>query len=311
MNKRKLNLDEQIQYMGEDLGIRFNLMDKEQAKCFLSESNYFFKIKAFAKNYDKDRNDKYIRLDFAYLREMSIIDALLRNIILEFCLICEHLLKTQINTHCSNSKDQDGYKIVKDFLSEYDKRPSSLMLYEKKKESCNIYQRKLIEKYYVNQNGIWENYFALWNFIEILTFSEFTKFYQFYCKSSDLKEHNFVNQIGKLRNASAHNFCILNNLKSYKNFYFKPTKLLQTKIRALSVVRKDKKLTHLENPLIHDCICLLFLIKDLCPPKMLKKLKKKLFDFIKRAKKNKQYFIDNQYISSSFEFMIKLVLKII
>lgn len=107
------------------------------------------------------------------------------------------------------------------------------------------------------------------------------------------------------------NFCILNNLRSYENFSFKPTKHLQTKMRKLSIVSKNKKLTYLENPLIHDCICLLFLIKELCPPKMLKKIKKKLFDFIKRSRKKKQYFIDNQHIVSSFNFMIKSLLRII
>ena len=309
MDKYKLNIDEQIQYM-QDLGIKFVLIDKEKAKKFLSESNYFFKIKVFAKNYDKDQHNKYIRLDFAYLREISIIDTLLRDIILELCLTCEHLLKTQINAHCSNDKNQDGYKIVEDFLSSNNKEPSALILY-KNQRKCNIYQKKLIEKYYIENNEKWENRFALWNFIEILTFSEFVKFYQFYCKTTKMQGCSFVDQISKLRNASAHNFCILNNLRSHENFSFKPTKHLQTKIRKLSIVSKNKKLTYLENPLIHDCICLLFLIKELCPPKMLKKIKKKLFDFIKRSRKKKQYFIDNQYIVSSFNFMVKSLLRII
>ncbi|EAK0980353.1 Abi family protein [Campylobacter lari] len=308
MIKHKLDIDQQIEYMQEQ-GIKFDLIDKEKAKIFLNESNYFFKIKVFAKNYDRDRNNKYIRLDFAYLREISIIDTLLRDIILELCLTCEHLLKTQINTHCSQDVNQDGYKIVQDFLSS-NPEPFALVLYKDKKK-CNIYQKRLIEKYYINNNGKWENHFALWNFIEILTFSEFVKFYQFYCNVTKMPSCNFVDQISKLRNASAHNFCILNNLKSYGNFSFKPTKQLQTKLRKLSVIGKNKKLTYLENPLIHDCICLLFLIKELCPPKMLKKIKKKLFSFIKRSRKKKQYFIDNQYIVSSFNFMIKILIRII
>lgn len=53
-NKYKLNTDEQIQYM-QNQGIKFNFISKEKAKKFLSESNYFFKLKAFAKNYDKDK----------------------------------------------------------------------------------------------------------------------------------------------------------------------------------------------------------------------------------------------------------------
>lgn len=105
INKYKLNIDEQIQYM-QNQGIKFNLISKEKTKEFLSESNYFFKLKTFVKNYDKDKKGKYIRLDFAYLREISIMDTLLRDIILELCLTCEHLLKTQINIHCSNDENQ-------------------------------------------------------------------------------------------------------------------------------------------------------------------------------------------------------------
>lgn len=46
-------------------------------------------------------------------------------------------------------------------------------------------------------------------FYEILTFSEFIKFYKFYCKETKLQKYNFIEEIAKLRNVSAHNFCIL------------------------------------------------------------------------------------------------------
>lgn len=208
MKKYKLDLNEQIQYM-LDKGIKFDIYKKEEAEHFLKESNYFFKLKAFAKNYDKDENDKYKGLDFAYLREISILDTLLRDIILELCLACEHLLKTQINAHCSDDKNQDGYKIVDDFLSK--NRIQTLELY--KKGRCNIYQKNLIEKYFIKKEYDWESHFTLWNFIEILTFSEFIKFYDFYSKNSkNFKKYPFIKEIKNLRNAAAHNCCIFTPL---------------------------------------------------------------------------------------------------
>lgn len=111
---------------------------------------------------------------------------------MELCLTCEHLLKTQINTHCSDDKSQDGYKIVNDFLSK--NRIQILEMY--KKGICNIYQKNLIEKYFIKKENTWENHFALWNFIEIMTFSEFIKFYNFYSENSkDFKKYPFVKEI--------------------------------------------------------------------------------------------------------------------
>lgn len=48
----------------QNQGIKFNLISKEKAKEFLSESNYFFKLKTFVKNYDKDKKGKYIKTRF-------------------------------------------------------------------------------------------------------------------------------------------------------------------------------------------------------------------------------------------------------
>ena len=39
--------------MKNTMGIKFNIVSEEDAYQFLYESNYFFKIKAFCKNYPK------------------------------------------------------------------------------------------------------------------------------------------------------------------------------------------------------------------------------------------------------------------
>lgn len=144
--KLKLNIDEQVECL-KNLGITFKYYSESDAKTFLTESNYFFKLKAFTKNYKKDKNNKYINLDFAYLRELSTLDTLLRALILELCLACEHLLKAQINTHCSNNDKEDGYSIVKSFLKNPKNKPRALERYEKGHKP-NIYQQELIAKYY-------------------------------------------------------------------------------------------------------------------------------------------------------------------
>ncbi|MBK1992967.1 Abi family protein [Campylobacter novaezeelandiae] len=132
----------------------------------------------------------------------------------------------------------------------------------KKMKKYKYISKKLIEKYCVKNNEKWENHFALWNFIEILTFSKFIKFYKFYYKETKLQKYNFIEEIAKLRNASAHNFCILNNFKYYNDFSFKPSKSLQSKIRALSIFNKNKKLKYLKNPLYMIVYVYYFLLKN-------------------------------------------------
>lgn len=81
--KKKLTIDQQIEHM-EHKGIQFNLVSKQEAKQFVLESNYYFKLKSFAKNFEKyqsgSNEGKYIGLEFAYLRELAVLDMRLRKI---------------------------------------------------------------------------------------------------------------------------------------------------------------------------------------------------------------------------------------
>lgn len=99
-----LNIDaaRQVAYLRDEKDVAFNHMAEDQAVRFLSDRNYFFKLKAFAKNYDKRFKDdgskgRYIGLDFAYLVELSRIDKQLRDLVLHLTLDIEHYLKVRIN----------------------------------------------------------------------------------------------------------------------------------------------------------------------------------------------------------------------
>lgn len=61
------------------------------------------------------------------------------------------MLKTQINIHCSNDENQNGYEIVKNFLSQH-KEPYALLSYKKDEKKYKYISKKLIEKYCVKNN---------------------------------------------------------------------------------------------------------------------------------------------------------------
>lgn len=119
--KPKLTASQQIEAMKSN-GIRFELFSEERAEVFLTRRNYFFKLKAFCKNFDKWRSDDdtcgpYMSLDFAYLVELSKLDMRLRSFVLAASLDVEHFLKVRINEDVMENVGLDGYDVVRDFLA--------------------------------------------------------------------------------------------------------------------------------------------------------------------------------------------------
>lgn len=118
--KKKLSLHEQIAHM-ENKGITFKLISKESAIDYLQNHNYYFRIKSYAKNYEKysstSKQGNYINLDFEYLKEISILDLYLRRILLRMTLDIEHVLKVTFLNFVLQSTDENGYNVVKEFFA--------------------------------------------------------------------------------------------------------------------------------------------------------------------------------------------------
>ncbi len=293
--KEKLNTDEQIEYM-EEQGIKFVIFSKIKAKLFLEESNYYFKVKSFAKNYKKDSTEKYINLDFAYLRKFSILDTAFRDLILELSLMCEHLLKTTLCSYCSQNISDDGYEVISKYLENDKNLPKELERYNQGKKS--VYSQDLLEKYVNN--------FAVWNFVEILTFNELLSFYKFYVNHFSIKESiNLFNiyAIKSLRNVAAHNTCILNTLTS------RPIDNFRTSTEISQFLKKNKILSSrgkiFKVPMIHDFICIIYVFSKLCPDTKMKNItKEKIDDFFNKFEKRYEYYT-NPLIIQRYEFIKK------
>ncbi|MCD7766913.1 MAG: Abi family protein [Lachnospiraceae bacterium] len=104
MNRPKLSIDEQIADM-QQKGITFQYANVEEARNFLKNNNYYFKLKSYERNYDKysstEKKGQYINLDFAYLKELSTLDMYIRKMILSMALDIEHALKVNVNARLS------------------------------------------------------------------------------------------------------------------------------------------------------------------------------------------------------------------
>ena len=121
VRKPKLNIQGQIDHMKQK-GILFNTVSEEAAADFLTNHTYYFKVRSYAKNYDKyehgAKTGTYINLEFAYIQELSRLDALIRYYIITLCLDIEHFLKVKLLKDFSDSNN-DGYEIIDLFLTQF------------------------------------------------------------------------------------------------------------------------------------------------------------------------------------------------
>lgn len=111
--KPMLNFDEQIAKL-KQMNIFFNIIDTEKANEILRKNNYFFKLAYFRKNFEKKNGGYFI--EFAYLSDLATIDMKLRYTMLHLTLDIEHSLKCLVLKLITENNQEDGYKIIDEFL---------------------------------------------------------------------------------------------------------------------------------------------------------------------------------------------------
>lgn len=300
-NRPKLSINDQIKHMRDVKGIKFNLVNEQQAAEFLSSHNYYFKVKAFAKNYTTyskgDNQGKYADLEFAYIQELSKLDMCLREAALSIALDIEHFLKVRLIRDISNNPQEDGYTSVEEFLAWHPNVKDDIS--HKAKDS---YCEALIDKY--------QDHFPVWAFVEVLSFGNLINFCDYYYKNYPAKDICISNlRIVKfLRNACAHNNCLINNLASNNQSFTqsKDIAYLASKVPDISAKTRAKKMG---NRTIHDFVALLYCFDSIVTSHSVKLRQfqrlKKLFD--ERFVKHRDYFASNALLCSSYTFVKKVV----
>lgn len=303
MSKRKLSIDEQINHMKNKKGIQFNIVNEQEARAFLTNNTYYFKIKSYAKNYEKytegENAGKYINLEFAYLKELSTLDMYFRGIILKMSLNIEHYLKTQLLRDCSRNKRENGYDIVNELFSKDSRIKDNI----DRKRSGNSACSDLVKKY--NDN------FAIWNIVEVLSFGDFTRLYQLYYKKYKTKGsmERYLWSVSFLRNAAAHNNCLLNSLRIPYSKKITPNKKVMNFISKIDGISREARKNKMKNPVIHDFVVTLFVFNNIVTSNGIKKnTMQELKDLVdNRFVKNKDFFKKNQLIISYYDFIKKII----
>ncbi len=300
--KPLLSIDEQITKLKEN-GVTFKYISEKNAKKYLIENNYYFKLTSYRKNFlKKEINGKeiYIDLDFSYLQDLAIIDMKLRYLLIELSLDIEHWTKVYL-LNLIQQQNEDGYKIVSDFLNTLDENQYNRLENEISRNKNSIYCEDLINSYPDLKK------YPIWTFVEIVSFGTLISFYRFcgirYNDKMMEKNHFILKMCKSVRNAAAHSNCIINDLNAYTTS-LKTSHYVMQSLANITSISKTTRTKKMSNGRMQQIITLLYMHKELIPSDGVKKdAAKKLHIFSDRIKRNNAYYVNNDLIRTNFEFL--------
>ena len=295
----KLTPPQIIDYCKDTLGLTFNLMDEERAKTFVAKQNYFFRLEQYLGICtNQTRGGKYVGLDFGHLVEMSTIDMYLRKILFKMTIDLEHYLKVKLVGDCQDNPADDGYEVVAAFLAKNPKVRSSIQSGFK----LIGYYNKTFFRYTISP--------AVWNFVEMVDFNDFSSFYSFYYEffRTDGGWTKQFEAVRKLRNAAAHNSCILCSFKPVQGFVGD----VETTFELISGnigVSSGTISTMMKVPFLNDFAVLLSVYTKMAThPAVLENTFKEVKEFFEgRMVRHKDYFDGFTEVKNAYNFAKSVV----
>lgn len=318
----------------ESKGITFQKISKNDAAKYLIEKNNFLRLYAYRKNFQKaelgEKKGKYINLDFFHLKALAILDLQLRKQIFGICIDIEHCLKLSLLKDFETRKPEDAYAIVTSFFKNNYYTANDIL---QKSIQRNGYISDLLKKYISEcdqlnnedddvcyytflQNNTKKQYcidMPIWVLLESITFGGLIRFYEFYYEYYEEDTPisiKLLNSIKSIRNACAHNNCILHDLSGNKCH---PLSFVRTFVSKKGCT-KSMIQSRLKCRTLHEFACVLylankrygnstFLPKDILHHD-LKEIQGAIVQF---EHKYLCMFQKNDIILSSFQFLKKIV----
>ncbi len=303
--KPMLAANELIEHLSEK-GVKFDMISKENAQKYLEENNNYFKLSSYRKSFSKyDKGDnigKYINLDFKMLIDLSIIDMRIRKTMLSIVLDLEHYTKVKLLSIIEN-ENKDGYTIVEDYLQYLkDNNEYEYLENELHKNKTGTYCGDLVTKY--------DEEYPIWVFLEIIPFGRLIKFYRYVAEKLQnrkmIDESYMLMDVRELRNACAHNNCIINDLKANTSKYSANYRV-QNEVAKTGISKKvrDNKLSNIR---IKQLITLLYLNKNITTSEGILRYQAKILNELKdRIEHHIDYYNTNELIQTSLNFLNKII----
>lgn len=316
--KPMMHIDEMVSYL-KLKNIKFEKISEKDALKYLRQNNNYYNLTSYKQNFDKYFIDgkftnKYIDLDFAYLKDLSIIDYRLRLLLFDMIINIEHYLKIRILNTIEILDEEDGYKIVNKYLEkDYNdlKFPKKVHNSIFKKVGSEYYY-KIFSRYDIDKDKKLEN-IPIWEFLEIITFGELVNFYDYFTKEYSLIDENkyvyILRDIVKLRNAVAHNTCVLSELNRKDNNYPASYKIINY-LKECNI-GKDSRNNKLSNSRVRQITYTLYMFNEIVTSDGVKENVKKQINelFFNRIIYNKEYYNNNELLKSTYKYFKKIVEK--
>ncbi len=308
-DKPLLNTEQQIQHL-KSKGVRFDLISEEDALAYLRTNNNYFKLRAYRKNFPKvvggKRDGQYAGLDFAMLKDLAIIDMKLRYTALQMTLDIEHFVKVKLLREVETA-GEDGYSIVEDyfaFVQQQDAKDRThryeTLMNEIDRNEENSYCGGIIKKYHDD--------YPIWAFVEVIPFGNLIHFYSFCAdrfNSQDMKaEFYLLLCIKELRNAAAHNNCILHDMNAQDSKGRPSFKMIQ----CMNSISADSRKKQLKNERMRQICTLLYAHMIFVTSDGVRKATRELLNQLKnRIDYHWDYYSKNPSIQSRFTFLKKVI----
>ena len=312
--KPMMSIDDMISSL-KAKNIKFNYISEDEAKNYLMFNNSYYNVLSYEGNFMKypspagKYEGMFIDLDFAYLKDMSIIDLRVRFLLLDMILDIEHYLKLRILNMMYAIDQEDGYRVVNLYL-ENDYNNEKRLHSSIRKKAFNSYYRKMFFDIDMDDDKKLED-IPIWDFLEIVTMGELVDFYDFFTRDYNLKEENkciyILKEIVKLRNAAGHNTNVLTDLGESD----KPQRPHMHVIRYLDRcgIRLRARYKKLSNSKIRQITYTLYMFNKIVTSEgVKKKINKKInYLFYKRIPKNKDYYKNNDLLKSIYYYFDKII----
>lgn len=299
--KPKLSYSQQIDHLKQK-GVQFTEMSEDEALHYLQYNNDFFKLKSYRKNFNKDiSRDKYVHLDSAYLIDLAIIDTRLRMIIAELSLDIEHFSKVNLLQKVTSNQDEDGYSIVDDYINSLPADNLNTLRDELRRSLNSPYCHDLYNAY--------RNHMPVWVFVELISFGSYIYFYLFCAnrfQNRSMRDTAYLlKKVKTIRNAAAHNNCIINDLKRKDNSH-RPSRLVQNALSDLGISRTTQR-NKLRNEAIEQIVTCIYTHKILVSSPGVQKHMSYILDEFKNRLYREYDYTDNTVIKSVFDFLIVII----
>lgn len=236
------------------------------------------------------------------LIDLSIIDMRLRKTMLNIVLDLEHYAKIRILGKVENIM-KEGYTLVEEYIQELkEENEYDYLEKELNKNIKGIYCGNLVKKY--------KEEYPIWVFIEIISFGRFIKFYKFVAnKLQDremIDEAYLLKNVRELRNACAHNNCILNELNANTTEYKTNYKILN-QIAKIGISKKSRS-KRMTNPRIQQIVTLLYLNKNIVTSEGILNYQIQILQELKRRiEHHSDYYSKNTLVQANFMFLNRII----